>query len=135
MKNEIESLKETITSLKDKQAHELKLIKGHLHDIYEDLKPINLIKNTIQEIACSQEIKSNLVNNAIGLGAGHLSRKILIGSTHNPIKKIAGTILQFAITNLATKHSKSIKAAGQNIFERILKYTKEMKPEFSGNKG
>jgi hypothetical protein len=36
---------------------------------------------------------------------GYLTKKVLLGGTHNPIKRILGTILQFAITNIVTKQS------------------------------
>lgn len=32
-------------------------------------------------------LKSTLVSNAIGLTTGHLSKEIVLGGNHNPVKK------------------------------------------------
>ena len=132
-KNETESLNETIILLRNKQSEELKLVKEQFHIIYESLKPINLIKDTVHEITSSPDLKNNLVNNIIGLTTGFLSKKILVGATHNPIKKLFGTLLQFTVANIVSKHSEGIKSVGENIVERILKFRKESKHGFNAN--
>jgi hypothetical protein len=40
---------------------------------------------------------------------GYITKKVLLGSTHNPIKRILGTVLQFVITNIVTKQSEKVK--------------------------
>ena len=127
MKNEIELLNEKILSLESKREYEVKLLKEHLYSIHEELKPINLIKNDFKEITTSPEAKNTLIDNVIGLGTGYISRKILVGSSHNPIKNLLGTLLQFTISNMATKHSDKIKTAGENLFDRVIKFTKQLK--------
>jgi len=122
MKNEMELLNEKIISLENIRAHELKLLKEHFYFVHEELKPINLVKNTLKEITSSSEIKKNLLDNAVGLATGYISKKIAVGSSHNPIKNILGTILQFAVANTVSKHSDLIKTVGQNLIERIFKH-------------
>lgn len=78
-KNETDALNEAISLLENKQAHELKLLKEQFQVAYESLKPINIIKSTFREVTSSPEIKNNIVNNAIGLTTGYLSRKVLVG--------------------------------------------------------
>ena len=76
MKNESVALNEMIDLLQSKQAGELALLKEQFYCTYESLKPINLIKNTIHELTESPDIKTNLLNSAIGLTTGFLSKKI-----------------------------------------------------------
>lgn len=133
MKNETDALNETIVLLQNKRAEELKLLKEQFHLTYESLKPINLIKSTFHEVTASPEIKNNILNNAIGLTTGYLSRKVLVGASHNPIKKIFGILLQFAIANVVSKHTDTIKSAGENLLHRIFKNGKEASPEFHNN--
>jgi hypothetical protein len=104
-KNEREALHETMRLLKNKQADELDVLKDQFRITYESLKPINVIKSSLHEIATSPDIKNNLLNNAIGLGMGYLAKKLLVGASHYPIKKILGTLLQFAVTNVVAKYS------------------------------
>ncbi len=132
-KNPTDTLKENIMYLQGKQAVELKLMKEQFHTTYESLKPINLIKGTFNEVVESPQIKSNIVNNAIGLTTGYLSKIVLFGASRNPLTKIMGTLLQFAVTNIAAKHSDTIKSAGEIIVHRILKFRKDSKKEFHNN--
>ncbi len=102
-KNSIEILNKAIQELKTKQVSEIVLLKAQFEKTYESLKPLNLIKNTINEVATSPDLRKNITNNAIGLATGYLSKKFLLGSTHNPFKKILGTILEFGIANFVAK--------------------------------
>ena len=114
--NQTEILKETILLMKMKQAEELVQLKDQYHYTIESLKPLNLIKNAFGLMATSPEIKGNILSNIIGISTGYLTKKVLLGSTHNPIKRILGTLLQFVITNVVTKHSdKSTEENSQNI--------------------
>ena len=107
--NQTEILKETILLMKMKQAEELVQLKDQYHYTIESLKPLNLIKNAFGLMATSPEIKGNILNNIVGMTTGYLTKKVLLGSTHNPIKRILGTMLQFVITNVVTKHSEASK--------------------------
>lgn len=119
MKNEATTLKEKIALLENRQAIELYTLREQIHVTYESLKPLNLLKNTIEEVSSSSDLKDNILNNVIGLTTGYISKKVLIGSTHNPIKRLAGMLLQFTIGKVAAKHSDTIKAIGEVAFRRI----------------
>ncbi|MFI5220080.1 MAG: hypothetical protein ACHQNT_11405 [Bacteroidia bacterium] len=132
-KNQTDALNETISLLQDKQAHQLKILREQFNITYESLKPINLIKSTFREVASSPEIKNNMVSNAIGLTTGYLSKKVLFGASHNPVKRLIGTFLQFAIANVVSKHSDTIKSTGESFVKRIFKNKNEAKQQFSNN--
>lgn len=103
--NHTATLKEAIQLLKLKQADDLFELKEHYYYTYESLKPVNIIKKTLGNIAHSSEFKGNLLSTVIGLSTGYLTKKVLIGSSHNPVKKILGTLLQFVITNVVVKRT------------------------------
>ncbi|MGO4822285.1 MULTISPECIES: hypothetical protein [unclassified Flavobacterium] len=107
-RNETENLIETIAILKRKQAEEFLELNQQFHIVYESVKPMNLIKNTFNEMVNTPEIRHNFLNNAIGLSTGYLSKKIMLGSSHSPVKKVIGTVVQFLITNFVSKHSDNI---------------------------
>ncbi len=108
MKNEAVLLKEKILLLQAKQASELKLLKEELHSTHELLKPLNFIKNTMFEVASIPDIKSKILSGALGLLTGYLSKKVLFGTSKNPITKMLGTALQFAIANVVVKKADDI---------------------------
>jgi hypothetical protein len=132
-KNETDTLNDALILLQNKRAHELTLLKAQWHTTYESLKPINLIKSSFLKASSSLEVKNNVFSNALSLGIGFLTKKILVGNSHNPFKRLIGTILQFAVANVVSKHSDSINSTGVNLVQRFLKYRKESKKEFHGN--
>ncbi len=124
MKQVTDTLKEAIVLTQDKQEYELKQLKEQFHLTLESLKPVNLIKSVFHKVSTSPEIKHNLVNDAIGLTTGYLSKKVLVGATHNPIKKLFGVLLQFTIAHVVATHSDTIKSAGAMLLQRFMKNKK-----------
>ncbi|MDN3674101.1 hypothetical protein QWY99_13650 [Flavobacterium branchiarum] len=108
--NATDDLNEMILQLKNQQEAEWIDLKDIFHDLKEGLKPLNLIKNTLAEIDEGIDIKSNLLKSLFSIGAGYLSKKILIGSTRNKVTSFFGSMFQLAVTNFisrkTTSHSK-----------------------------
>ncbi|HRI35330.1 MAG TPA: hypothetical protein PLD02_16390 [Saprospiraceae bacterium] len=124
-KNETDTLNEEIIRSQNKHAHELALLKDQLHTSYESLKPVNLIKSTFKEFASSADTKYDLFDNALSLGIGFVAKKVFVNSSHNRFRRVVGTLLQVAITNVVSKQSDHIKVLGENLINRFLKYRKE----------
>jgi len=124
-KNETDALNELILFEEIKCANELAQLKDQFHIAYESIKPINLVKNLFHEATSSSEIKNNLLSNVIGFGTGFLSKKLLLGSSHNPIRKVFGTLFEFAVANTVSKHSENIKTIGGNLFKHFFKKKQE----------
>ncbi|WP_264563933.1 hypothetical protein [Flavobacterium sp. N3904] len=118
--NETDSLNELIILQEQKYDTELELLREQFQVAYESLKPINLIKNVFHDVTASPEIQNDLASNVIGLGTGFLSKKLLVDGSHSPIKRIIGTVAQFAIANLVAKHSDTIKTIGNNLLKHFL---------------
>lgn len=104
--NETDLLDQTIIALKIKKANEFNSLKQHFEITYESIKPINIIKNAFSHLTDSPVIKNNILNTVLGLSTGYLSKKLILGSSHNPIKRVLGSLLQFVVTNVVTKRSK-----------------------------
>jgi len=114
-------LKAAILLLEKEQANKAILLKKEFNIAFDSLKPVNLIKNTFNELTASPEFKGNFINTTLGLAAGYLSKKVIIGNTINPLKGIAGTILQLVVSKIVTKNSNTIKSTGMNFFNKIFK--------------
>lgn len=78
-------------------------MKADFHSLLNDLKPANILKNTLHEVQESTPLKHNLLKVAVGLGAGYFSRKLLVGQSAGILKKALGTALQFGITSFIAK--------------------------------
>lgn len=120
-------LKTAIEQLETKQRLEEDMLKEHFHNTIESLKPSNILKNTVSEVAASPTFKHNLLNLALGLGAGYLSKKMLVGREAGLLKRSLGTVLQFGVTSLLAKSKNNDTLENSkkgNLLHRI----------FSGNK-
>ncbi len=112
-------LNEAIASLEIKKQKELVDLKEQFQLTYETLKPINILKSAFSQITSSPETKKTVSSTAIGMASGFLARKVLFRPTWNPIKKIAGMLLQAVVSNYAAKNSDKIKSSGQKLLHLV----------------
>ena len=131
--SETDALDETIRRLQLKQKEELALLKEQAQLTYESLKPINLIKGLFQQIGGSPEIKSNIAGTLFALATGFLSKRVLMGVTHNPFKRILGTLFQFGIAKVVSKYSGSIKLMIEKLMLRVLNNKNKAEHAYSHN--
>jgi hypothetical protein len=101
-------LEEKIAFLRYKQSDELLELKNQYYTTVESLKPLNLIKSATQEIISMPNLKSSLVNGAIGFGLNYVSNNFLNENATNPIKRVLGKVLKFTLKNFVGKKSKKI---------------------------
>ncbi len=94
-----------IKRLEQKRRLQEEEMSESLQNIMESLKPVNILKNTIEEVRESAPLKNNLLKVALGLGAGYLSNKLLVGKSAGIVKKALGTALQFGVTYFVSKKS------------------------------
>ncbi|WP_163411440.1 hypothetical protein [Flavobacterium ajazii] len=100
-----DALNQRIQLLENQQDKEWCDIKDEIDEIKENLKPLNLIRNTVEEINKTVGFKSNLAQSAINIGIGYLAKKLVIGKTNSTFKNILGSVLQVAVTTLISKPS------------------------------
>jgi hypothetical protein len=105
----IDSLNQKILQLEVQQDKEWCDIKDEIDDIKENLKPINLIRNTVEEINETIGFKSHIAQSAISIGIGFLAKKLVVGKSDSTFKNIFGSLLQLVITNLVSKPHESSK--------------------------
>lgn len=103
----IDQLNQRIQLLENRQDQEWCAIKDHIDDIKENLKPINLIRNTVEEINETVGFKSHLAQSAISIGIGYLAKRFIVGKSDSMFKGILGSIVQLIITNIVSKPQES----------------------------
>lgn len=113
------NIKDIILDLECKQLEERKLLKDQFHLAYASIHPLNLIKSTFIGVAESAEIKDNIINTSIGLAAGFVSKKIFVGVSHNPLKKLLGTAIMIGITNIVTKNPNTLKSIALGLWHTL----------------
>ena len=114
-------LQESILLLEIKQANEGQLLKAQFKITYESLKPVNLIKSTLNELAAEPDFKGDIFNATLSLAAGYLSKKAVVGSTHNPLRQFFGTLLQMGVTSIVSNNIQEIKVGTIHLINNIFK--------------
>jgi hypothetical protein len=116
----IAELKNAIQILEFEQALKEQELKEEVYLIYENLKPVNLIRNTLAEVASSPYLMDNILGATVGLATGYVSKKIVVGRSGSLIRKLLGAVLQFGVTNVVAQNSDTIKSVGQFIYQHFL---------------
>ncbi len=111
-----EKLSASILVLAKQQEVEQDALKTQFYLIYESLRPINLIRSTIDEAVQSAEFKQSLVNNLMSVLVGFITKKAVVGNTNNPLKALFGTVIQFAVSGLVSSNVEHIKLFFSSLF-------------------
>jgi hypothetical protein len=106
----IKELRDAIVQLESKQLEDKRLLKEQFVSTYESLRPVNLIKNLIKDLIASPGLKQQIASTLLGLAAGYFTKKVAVGSSHSPLRKILGSFLQMGVANVVTKKSGGIKS-------------------------
>ncbi|MFM2049230.1 MAG: hypothetical protein RI955_1778 [Bacteroidota bacterium] len=115
----VADLKAAIQQLEYQQTKEWNELKEEALASYENLQPLNVLKNSLQKAAALPNLKSDLINASMGLAAGYLSKSLLVGDSTSPIKKAVGALLQFGIANVVSKNSETIKLVVENLINKM----------------
>lgn len=104
----IDQLNQKIEELEARQDTEWCAIKDQIDEIKDNLKPINLLRNTVEEINETVGFKSHIAQSAISIGIGYLAKRFIVGKGDSMFKGVLGSIVQLIVTNLVSKpHNES----------------------------
>lgn len=112
-------LNAAILLMANKQDQEEILLKMEFKTFYESLKPLTLLKNTFKELVSASDFKEDLLNASISLATGYLSKKAVVGSTNNPLKKVFGSLIQMGVTSVVAKNADGIKSKFMGILSKF----------------
>jgi len=119
-----EELKAAIKELELQQASEFILLKEQFYKTREGFKLVNILKGSLKEAVAAPGLKTDVLNAAIGLTTGILAKKLVIGKTINPFKKLLGIIVEMTVANKVVKNADDIKSAGSSIFQTLFRRNK-----------
>jgi hypothetical protein len=72
--NQMDDLLKKIILLREKKEYELQLLKLQYQLTRESLKPINIIKDSLNMLTKPSEIKTGIISTAINLVKGYFSK-------------------------------------------------------------
>jgi len=96
-----------ILETKAQQRQDWIAIKDEVAEIKHNLKPLNLIRNTVEEINDAVGFKGHLAQSVISIGIGYLAKRLVVGKSDSVFKSVFGSVVQLIITNLVSKPHES----------------------------
>ncbi len=112
-------LKAAIAQLEYAAANKKQLMVSQFHTTYENIQPINIIKNQLKKLIGTSDLQSDATSAAMGLGAGLLSKKIYEGRSPNFFKQLLGTALEFGIAKVVANNSEKIKEVASGFLDKL----------------
>jgi hypothetical protein len=122
-------LKFAIQQLEDKRALQSQLLNEEFHVFADSLKPVNLLKSTLNDVITTPNLGGSILSSLVGLITGFFSTRLLVGSSRTVIKNLVGSILQVGVTNLIANNSDSLKSMGHRIIQGIFNKKESTDPE------
>ncbi|MCF8239639.1 MAG: hypothetical protein K9I85_15860 [Saprospiraceae bacterium] len=107
-----EELRATIQALEIAQHQDAAALKNEFQVAYQQIQPINIIKNTVKEAIHSSDLKSDMIKASVGIVLGFISKALFEGRTHSPARKLVGTALMFGVTNIIINNPKFATTVG-----------------------
>ena len=106
---EIEQLEEKIQLLERQQKQAWNQLNEQIQISIEELQPFQQIKKSITNFTSSVELKREIIPSLISIAAGMITNKLVVGKSKNPVQIMAGSIVQFGITQLLIKNKDVIQ--------------------------
>ena len=113
-------LKKAIERLKIKNEEQKLLIRHDFNTAIESLTPSGLLKSAAKNIAANPDIATSAVGTTLAVGAGVLSKKIIMGSSKNIFKNLLGTVVEFAVIGGFRKNAEIIAGIGLKLLKKKL---------------
>jgi hypothetical protein len=96
-------------------------LKNTAKIILDNLKPLNLIKNTFSSTIKSPGFGKNLLRGIVGLAAGFVSKKIFVMGSSNIVKKALGTVVELGVAKVVANNADKIKSTGIKMLNKAIK--------------
>ncbi len=123
----IDQLQARVQELERDQDIQWKQLKDNVKEQYENIKPINLIKNAFSGLTDNIDSESDILKEGAALASGLIANAIMSGSKNKPMKRWVTLALFSAATYLITRYQDEIIAAGHNVMEFVAKKVDQFK--------
>lgn len=114
-------LKDAMHYLKIKSETQKTELRIHFKETMDALKPVNLLKSSVKDIAESPGIATAAIGTTVAIGAAVLSKKMIVGKSANIFKRLLGTVVEFAVARSITNNSDVIATRGIQLLKKWAK--------------
>jgi hypothetical protein len=106
-------IEQRIAELEQLQAQQLAELKLAAGQVIKSISPANLLGSAIRDLGRSPELRTTILDTALGIGAGYLGRKLYVGKSGNLLKQVTGSALELLVSNFVQKKMPEFRQNGQ----------------------
>ena len=119
-------LKTAILILEAKRIEQEEELRTQFSKTYQSLRPANLIKSAFHGITGDADVRNQLINASVGVGAVLATRRLLINKLSGSIfKKILGGVVELGVGKAAASGAHLLKNKGLQVLSSLLKKKKQ----------
>ena len=115
------NIQEKIIALEKKRHEEGIVLKGQFLDLYERVKPANLIKGAIHDIVTPPGVKHHFLIQAMSITAGFLVKKYFQGKTNNQFQNLIGSVAMSGLSYVAMNNPTPLIMVGKRILTALFR--------------
>ena len=114
-------LKTAIAQVQIKNEEQKIILRQQFNEVIESLKPVNLLKSTVKDIAESPGIAKAAIGTTVAIGAGVLTKKMIVGNSTSIFKRILGGVMEFVVANGIANNSNAIADRSIKLLKKLTK--------------
>jgi hypothetical protein len=102
-------LKLAIEVLQKQRSVEAEILKVHVLLTLENAKPSNMIASSLSHLVHSKTVKENVLDMSLGMGAGFVAKKMIVGSSTAFLPSVLGSMVQFFVSRKVLSSVKKMR--------------------------
>jgi hypothetical protein len=114
-------LKQAIQLIEAEQKAKGQELKEQFFLTFASLNPLSLSQGHGNGLFGSSSFVENILVNILGMATGFLSKKAVVGSSHNIFRNIIGSVVQAGTTGVIIKNADTVKTIGQFFLKYLLR--------------
>ena len=116
----IHELQEAIREMELVQMHRKQALLKQIDATKQSLKPINLIKSTLRDLAGDKHSRNSLLQTAASIGLGFITKNMVTGKSASAAKNLLGGLVESGVQNLTGSETIQayLKAIYKNLFAK-----------------
>ena len=107
---EAKDLDDLIIVLQGQKELQRSKLQSEIENIRRSTTTSSILKNVFQTFVNDDTVKTKATSTIFGLGSGLLAQQLVFGKSTNLFKKLLGTLLNIAVTNVVAKNTSSLAA-------------------------
>lgn len=124
-----EQLRQAIEALEKSQQQEANGVKNQMHEVYESVRPVNLIKSTLKDIGESAEIKDSLLRIPVAMVGAYVNKQLSKGPAYTSARSVLAQTLIDTAVDTVKRNPELFNAVAKSAFSLLMNTIRNKKRE------